>query len=274
MEKRPPGYPVLASLLGLSVLVHLFDALLTRANPSPESVSLLSLLSLDPSRVLGRWEWWRPFTSILVHRDAGHLLVNGIALFLLGRDLEERWGSFRFAAFALAGLPAAAAAAFALAPAEPSGGTTGLVLAVFLAHAIRYGDRRVAGNFRVRHVILLGFLAVLASGAKPDGIRTSDWAVPIGSLAGSAASLALAPAAAAWDARRHRRAAILRRRRMRQVRQRTDWLLEKIRTGGMDALTPREREFLAEASRLYREATKPVEAREAAPQETLTREGD
>lgn len=50
-------------------------------------------------------EWWRLCTSVLLHADGLHLLVNGVALVALGRLLEPWVGSVRWLAwFALGGL--------------------------------------------------------------------------------------------------------------------------------------------------------------------------
>ena len=51
------------------------------------------LLSVDAVR---RGEWWRMFTSGLVHADWPHLLANMFSLFIFGRWLEHSIQSWRF----------------------------------------------------------------------------------------------------------------------------------------------------------------------------------
>lgn len=46
-------------------------------------------------------EWWRIPVSAFHHADTVHLLLNCVAAWILGRRLERRWGSLRFAVFLL-----------------------------------------------------------------------------------------------------------------------------------------------------------------------------
>lgn len=41
-------------------------------------------------------QWWRLLTSLFVHTEAGHLLLNMLGLFLLGREVEKRVGTRSF----------------------------------------------------------------------------------------------------------------------------------------------------------------------------------
>ena len=255
MSKNPrKGCPVLSTVLGISVLLHLLDALIRHAGgPGAGAVPLRDLLALAPGRALAGGEIWRLFTFPFVHADTAHLVVNTFLLALLGRDLERLWGSRGFAGFLAAAAIGTGGAAAGLAWGDESRGMTGFVLAVFTAYALLFGDRRLSRFLRIRHAVWLGFAAAILSTYRTPGVPASVLLVPLGGIPGALAFLALRPrvlAAAAWYARRRR---LLRRLAMRRVRQRMDFLLEKIQSGGIDSLKPRERRFLAEASRMYRE---------------------
>ena len=43
-------------------------------------------------------DWWRPFTSTLLHVNLVHALMNGLALCLFGGAIEQRWGPWRYLA--------------------------------------------------------------------------------------------------------------------------------------------------------------------------------
>jgi membrane associated rhomboid family serine protease len=55
-------------------------------------------------RIIIHREWWRLFTSGLVHLSWMHLLFNMLTLYLISGPLEQETGPFRFLFFYLAGL--------------------------------------------------------------------------------------------------------------------------------------------------------------------------
>ncbi len=50
-------------------------------------------------------EWWRIPISAFHHADAGHLLLNCLSAWVLGKRLERHWGSLRFGLFLLPMIP-------------------------------------------------------------------------------------------------------------------------------------------------------------------------
>lgn len=81
-------------------------------------------------------EWWRLITTLFVHQDFFHLLINLSTFFGYGRRLERLWGSWRFALIYLfAGLTGAAVALAA----DPTGrliGSSASISGILLSAAV------------------------------------------------------------------------------------------------------------------------------------------
>lgn len=61
---------------------------------APSVATLIALGGLDHGRILQGGEWYRLFSSAFLHADVVHLLLNSIALFVIGAFLERtiaRW---------------------------------------------------------------------------------------------------------------------------------------------------------------------------------------
>jgi membrane associated rhomboid family serine protease len=71
------------------------------ANVAPDTAALLNhFLALTPSLTI-RGFVWQPLTYLFMHAGAMHLLLNMLMLWLLGMQLEARWGSKSFLRFFL-----------------------------------------------------------------------------------------------------------------------------------------------------------------------------
>jgi membrane associated rhomboid family serine protease len=86
-------------------------------------------------------EWWRLITSGFLHDGPFHLLMNMLALYFLGRELEVLLGKVRFSALYLLSLLGGSAAVFLLGhPEQPTLGASGAIyglLGGILVAAIR-----------------------------------------------------------------------------------------------------------------------------------------
>lgn len=62
---------------------------------------LYSKMVLDPSSVINSWELWRLVSYAFLH-DSGspmHVIFNALLLYMVGCQLEDRWGEKRFLIF-------------------------------------------------------------------------------------------------------------------------------------------------------------------------------
>jgi membrane associated rhomboid family serine protease len=82
---------VVAALLAIGVAQLTADAWLGTHGTD----RLLLAGAVIPLRVV-QGEWWRLFTGPLLHADWSHLLLNVIALFVVGRPIEAAFGHARF----------------------------------------------------------------------------------------------------------------------------------------------------------------------------------
>jgi membrane associated rhomboid family serine protease len=124
----PGGRPVVVpTLIMVNVAVYALTAL-QAGNPVYNSLSrLFRELSLVPGYVHDG-EWWRVLTSGFLHIGPIHLLVNMLALWMLGRDLESVLGRGRFLALYFVSMLGGAAAVMLLnAPDEQVAGASGAV---------------------------------------------------------------------------------------------------------------------------------------------------
>jgi membrane associated rhomboid family serine protease len=86
-----------------------------------------------------------PFTSMFLHGGWGHILGNGLFLWIFGNNVEDSMGRFRFLLFyVLCGL-GAAAAQVAISPASPVPmvGASGAIAGVLGAYLVLYPRVRV-----------------------------------------------------------------------------------------------------------------------------------
>ena len=103
------------------------------ANPD----ALAAVGGVVAEAVWRKHEYWRLFSGPLMHANAPQLLVNGIVLYVAGRELERHlgrgWLALLFAAGALGGAAASAAALFGapVVSVGASGAIMGLIGALF-----------------------------------------------------------------------------------------------------------------------------------------------
>lgn len=97
------GFPVLTTAI-LAVLCAIFAAeIVFGIDPwtnllEPTIVTLVAFGGLSSKLVLQSGQWYRLLSAPFLHVDAGHLAMNGIALFMAGRALEGLIGRAWFGA--------------------------------------------------------------------------------------------------------------------------------------------------------------------------------
>lgn len=108
LSTKPVVVPV---LIAINVLVHVLTSV-QAGNPMENfRSSLFQVWSLWPLPVADG-QWWRLVTSGFLHIGLLHLLVNMIALWIIGRDLETVLGRIRFIAVYLLSLLGGSTAVF------------------------------------------------------------------------------------------------------------------------------------------------------------------
>ncbi len=109
-------------------------------------------------------EYYRLLTSMFLHLNLTHLLFNGYALYVIGRDVESLFGTVRFALIYLLGGLSGSLASFVFTSA-PSLGASGAIFAIFGAEMVYfYQHRELHGAAGQRHLQQLLFIMLLNLG--------------------------------------------------------------------------------------------------------------
>lgn len=222
---------------------------------------------------------WSPLTYMFLHGSFFHLFANMLVLFFFGPPLERSWGGREFIRFYLvAGM---GGALFSLLLVRIIGtptviGASGAVFGLLLAFALRWPDAPIYLWFLlpVKAKYFVGFMALfsLYASLSGPGDGVAHW-THLGGLVTGYVYLKHGDRIAARASglrKRWRRRGLKpapggkaeppprvsgrRGRRERDSLDEVDRILDKIREQGIEALTPKEREFLDDMSRRYRGA--------------------
>ena len=144
--------------------------------------------------VLGNGEYWRLFTSMFLHADLVHVMMNMLALYSLGSIMEIAFGHARYGLiYLLGGLAGSILSASLNEPYIFAVGASGAVFALFGAEAAHlYTNWRVMGAsapLRLRQVIMLAvlnFTVGFIGNATGGGLYNIDNWAHIGGFAGGA----------------------------------------------------------------------------------------
>ena len=160
----------------------------------PGIATLAALGGLDKPLVLEQGQWYRLLSAIFLHADLFHLLMNGLALFLAGRVLEQLVGRWWFLALFFIGGVCGSLLSLALNPPTLlSVGASGAIMAL-LAAAYVVSFRVPWGPERQR--AQMGLLPILIPSLLPlASVQTGhpvDFAAHLGgALSGLGLGLAL-----------------------------------------------------------------------------------
>jgi rhomboid protease GluP len=187
----PVDRPVLTPAL-LAVLAIIF---LPMALSSDINQTIFQWGANQHIRVMGG-EWYRLVTSTFLHGGWLHIIFNGYALYLIGRELEGFMGRARFAAvYAISGL-AGSVASFIFSPANvASVGASGAIFGLIGALGVYFGLHRNLfgrlGNAQFWNIIVV-IVINLAIGF--SGVLPVDNSAHLGGLlAGAAVGFVLVP---------------------------------------------------------------------------------
>ncbi len=176
---QPPGQSVvIPALIAINMVIFAITVVQARSLSGNADALLFGQWALQPTAVLDG-AWWRLLTSGFLHIGPIHLAFNMIALWVIGRDLEQVLGRTRFLVVYLISLLGGSLAVLLFSnPNVPVAGASGAVfglmggLAVVLMRMRR--DPRpaltiillnVIISFVVPGISILGHLGGLAAGA-------------------------------------------------------------------------------------------------------------
>jgi rhomboid protease GluP len=135
----PPAFPwltcaILAALAAVFAAELIYGIGASTGLLQPSVATLIAFGGLMRSLVVQSGEWFRLLSAPLLHADATHLLMNGAALFIAGRVLENLVGRAWLALIFVAGALGGALLSLALNPdGVVSVGASGAVTALFAA---------------------------------------------------------------------------------------------------------------------------------------------
>jgi rhomboid protease GluP len=185
----PDDFPLVpAFLLGLCVVFYLLCLKMTsdlsgEAAFTPAPIALVRYgATLTGAIQLG--EWWRTCTSVFLHGNIPHILMNGLGLWSVGTVAEQRFGRSRtLVVFVVSGTLGMVASVLwhpVVLGVGASGAIFGLIGAI-VTHSLRHRGRAGARELRERFVPWLLFALVMGLAVK--GV---DNAAHLGGLAAGA----------------------------------------------------------------------------------------
>lgn len=186
---RPTRSLITWGLIALNVAIFALVSLI----PGVER-DVVRNLANQPAAVLGNGEYWRLFTSMFLHADIVHVMMNMLALYSLGSIMEIAFGHARYGLiYLLGGLAGSILSASLNEPQIFAVGASGAVFALFGAEAAHlYTNWRVMGAsapLRLRQVIMLAvlnFTVGFIGNATGGGLYNIDNWAHIGGFAGGA----------------------------------------------------------------------------------------
>ncbi len=158
---------------------------------APNIKTLVAFGGLQQALVLEHGQWWRLFTSPLLHANPIHLGLNGLVLLLAGTILERTIGRLWFAAmFVIGGLGGACGSLLINPRNLVSVGASGAIMGLFAAILVvsfRYTNKQLRAELQRRAFqVLIPSLLPLASALQHGKIDYAAHAV--GALAGGIAA--------------------------------------------------------------------------------------
>ncbi len=184
---RPDRKPVVTTLfLGIAIVLFVMTDFVFRSNPPTW------LRALYQDGHVWKGEIYRHVTSIFLHGGWAHILLNGLALWSLGRVVEAGWGHLAMAGVMLAtGVTGAVAQWIATGPAVGlSGGILGLCGFMWAQRRHHPFAAAVMNERMIRWIIMIMVVGVLLSAT--NTLPIGNWAHGGGLVMGALIGLAAA----------------------------------------------------------------------------------
>jgi rhomboid protease GluP len=191
------GWPWVAFTL-LALLVGIFSCEVVyrlgwgKGLVAPDIRTLLAFGGLEGQLVTSSGEWFRLLSAPLLHADLIHLVMNGIALLLVGYVLERMVGRAWFIAVFVIGAAAGSLMSMTInSPLLVSVGASGAIMALFAFAFVCTFHFPEAGRTAVQYPLLRVLVPSLIPLAASSGHKVDFAAHLGGALAGFVAGLAL-----------------------------------------------------------------------------------
>ncbi len=132
-------------LLAINVIIFLLSGLLSRNLFSPSN-SVLDILGAKVNSLIQAGQYWRLITAMFLHGSLLHIGFNAYALYVLGPEAEQIYGTPRFLAlYFIAGL-AGGVASYALTPRDSVGASGAIFGLIGGLGAFYYVSRGLLGE--------------------------------------------------------------------------------------------------------------------------------
>ncbi|NGO70912.1 rhomboid family intramembrane serine protease [Streptomyces sp. SB3404] len=132
--------PRLVTKVILALNVALFIAVRARGDALLDDLLLFGRARTElfgPVEGVAEGQWYRLFSSMFLHQEIWHILMNMLGLWFLGPPLEAALGRLRFVGlYLLSGLGGGALTYLIAAPEQPSLGASGAIFGLFGATAV------------------------------------------------------------------------------------------------------------------------------------------
>jgi rhomboid family protein len=252
--------PVTKTLVAVIAAIWVLQILLFRF----AEIDLVTWFGLEPRSVLEGCQFWRLVTWMFLHQrppEVFHILFNVVGLWIFGRAIEHRLGTWRFLVFyGCAGIAAALLyLIFHLVGAQYTSaiGASGAIMGILVLFACFYPDAEVLAflliPLKAKYLVLifvaLDVLFSVVVSAHDEGYAHS---AHLGGAAFGYVYYRYSHRFGAWLHGWERQREKRERDREREEKEVLDDILSKISREGMGSLTGRERRFLQNASRRVR----------------------
>lgn len=154
---------ILGSLVAVFILEVIVDGGFAGLTSSFSDATLYNLGALEPAAIHSG-QWWRLITVMFLHANLLHILFNGYALYLIGRELETFYGAPRLLViYFLSGLGGGVGSLlFSLQNGGLAVGASGAIFGLFGALAAFYWrNRQKLGRVAMRQFQSMLFLIVI-----------------------------------------------------------------------------------------------------------------